>query len=334
MSAPGSEILAGIVPVAELDDYRPPLGFRPGGLAYSVANPGAGRPVVVLGGISSDRFPWLREDGSEGWWARVVRPRGGVDPEFRTVIGFDYLGGRGASPPAQRPAGTPLRGISTRVQARALAAVLDRLDCVEEPVDLVGASYGGMVAMQLAAARPSLVRRLVVISAAHRTHPMATALRSLQRRVLDWGVEVGEPERGVALARGIGMTTYRTATEFDTRFGTTPSWECGVPRFEVESYLEHQGRRAVAHLPAEALRVLSESADTHVLSPELLRTPTTAVSVTTDTLVPVWLVGRFVERHGGECRHITLQSPFGHDAFLKEDHLVGEILLEAVGGDR
>jgi pimeloyl-ACP methyl ester carboxylesterase len=59
-----------------------------------------------------------------------------------------------------------------------------------EPVDVVGVSTGGSVALQLAADHPEVVRRLVVVSAAYRLGPFghtsqretAQALRAGRRR--------------------------------------------------------------------------------------------------------------------------------------------------------
>ena len=53
----------------------------------------------------------------------------------------------------------------------------------------VGASYGGMVTLALAQKHASRLRQAVVISAAHRTHPMSTAWRSVQRAFVRYALE-------------------------------------------------------------------------------------------------------------------------------------------------
>jgi pimeloyl-ACP methyl ester carboxylesterase len=63
------------------------------------------------------------------------------------------------------------------------------------PVDVVGVSTGGTVALQLAADRPDLLRRLVVYSSAHRLGDPAKAvmLRIAERaRERRWGAVAGE----------------------------------------------------------------------------------------------------------------------------------------------
>jgi homoserine O-acetyltransferase len=302
-----------------------------GGVAYSLTGSRTGAPVIVLGGITATRTPADIDETRPGWWRDIVRVNGAIDLNTRRVISVDFLGGCGASARPDQSASPEHGGISTQDQARALAALIAYLG-IDTPLEVIGASYGGMVAMQLAALRPDLVSRLLVISAAHRTHPMATALRSLQRRVLDMGRQVGDPGRGVAIARGIGMTTYRTAQEFEDRFEHSPDWGASGPRFEVEDYLETQGKKAALGLHPEGLRCLSESADTHALSPEEITVPTVAVAIDGDTLVPPWLMEEFSSRHGGPCELVSLSSPFGHDAFLKETASISTVVRDFLEG--
>lgn len=57
-------------------------------------------------------------------------------------------------------------GISFEQLAAEYADVIS--ESFDEPVDLIGISTGGTIALQLAADRPELIRRLVLVSSAHR----------------------------------------------------------------------------------------------------------------------------------------------------------------------
>jgi pimeloyl-ACP methyl ester carboxylesterase len=59
--------------------------------------------------------------------------------------------------------GPPLRGVDLPAYSRRIAALLDVLP-VEKPVFLVGHSFGGGVALQLATDRPDLVRSLTLVN--------------------------------------------------------------------------------------------------------------------------------------------------------------------------
>ena len=292
--------------------------------------------VVALGGISAGRhIIACGDDPRPGWWEGFVGEDLAVDTTRYSVLGVDWLGGSGAStgPRGARHVGdgAPLRfpSIGTRDQARAIVAVLDHLR-VPQAHAIVGASYGGMVALSCSTHFPDRIARSVVISAAHRTHPMATALRSLQRGVVRLGIETGRAAEGLRLARGIAMTTYRTTEEFVKRFDAEARWSADGARFPVEAYLDHSGRRFAASFSAESFLCLSESIDLHWIEPAEVRTPTTLIAVSSDTLVPPWQM----EALRGELRvdagwHVV-KSIYGHDAFLKEVEPMSAIIRHAL----
>jgi homoserine O-acetyltransferase/O-succinyltransferase len=284
-------------------------------------------PVVVLGGISAGRHLLPTAEAPEaGWWPGIVEVGGVLDPNRNQLIGIDFVGGPGGEVGFDHP-------ISTFDQAQALAAVLDGLGI--ERVTLVGSSYGGMVALAFAALFPTRTERTVVFCAAHRSHPMATALRSIQRETVRFADEVGRPSVGLSLARSLAMTTYRSTVEFDARFDGAPVVENGVARFPVESYLSARGQQFAQTFDPAAFLALSESLDLHTVNPAEIVAATTVVSFDTDTLVPPWLVEELAAEAPGVVDHIELRSDFGHDAFLKEVESVSGVLRETLGhGER
>ncbi|MCY4398759.1 MAG: homoserine O-succinyltransferase [Gemmatimonadetes bacterium] len=276
--------------------------------------------TAVLGGISAGRhLAPTPSDARPGWWRGLVGAGAALDPASRLLIGIDFLGGTSE--------GGLFRPVTTHDQARALAAVLD--DRGVAATSIVGASYGGMVALAFAELFPERVARLVIVCAAHRTHPMATAVRSVQRSAVALGGD--DDARGLALARALAMTTYRSAAEFEERFspfalsagepGKTPA------RFPVEEYLEARGADFVRSFDAGRYLALSESIDLHSTRPGSLPDDALLVSFDTDVLVPPWLVDELAARQGRcPARHVTVPSPYGHDAFLKEVEQVSALV--------
>lgn len=292
-----------------------------------------GAPVVVaLGGISADAHVCAHDDDPRpGWWDAFVGPLRPIDTDRHRVIGMDWLGGRGATTAAERPPGRS-PAVTPRDQAGLLGGLLDALG-IDRLHAVVGASYGGMVALAFAARFPGRLRRAVVISAAHETHPMATALRSIQREIVRSGLRTGRELEALALARQLGMTTYRTDAEFHTRFGNEPAWEDGVARFPVETYLRHKGRRFAEGFTAAQYLRLSESLDLHRVDPARIHVPVTLVSVQEDTLVPPWQMEELAAglRDPGEL--VRIRSRYGHDAFLKETASIGPVLRAVLDRD-
>lgn len=301
------------VPAAIPDAFRLESGERldAGTVVGRLHGPETGPLVVVAGGISSGRF-------AARWWSWAVRAGGPVDLDRARVLAFDYLPGRDE-------AGVTL---TTTDQARLLALLLDALG--EPAVDaFVGASYGGCVGLAFAAAFPERIGQLIAISAAHRSHPAATAWRGVQRRLLAFAQDCGREAEGVALARELAMITYRTPEEFALRFAPTPPPAAGEP-YPVCDYLIDRGAAYADATSAARWIALSDSLDRHAVAPGAVRCLLTVVGFTSDRLVPIEDSRELAARAPTLRRLIEAPSIFGHDAFLKERELVGRALHDAL----
>ncbi|MEM9133644.1 MAG: alpha/beta fold hydrolase [Actinomycetota bacterium] len=106
-------------------------------LRVLVQRPGAGRPLLLINGIGAtgELFEPLRDHLTD-----------------RETIAFDAPGVGGSS--------TPLLPPTMGTLARQVGAMIDQLG--HERVDVLGISWGGALAQQLARTRPDLVRRLVL----------------------------------------------------------------------------------------------------------------------------------------------------------------------------
>ena len=207
-------------------------------VAWRLVGPANAPVVCALGGISANRRVFDSEEPRKGWWSEVVGPGQALDAERFRVLSFDYLGGSAETTGCphvgdQSPA---FPNISTYDQAELLVRLLNNLG-LKSLRAIVGGSYGGMVALAFGERYPERVSRLVVIGAADRTHPMATAWRSVQRQILRFAVECGRPKDGLQLARALAMSTYRSAEEFEARFNGAPTRDGERFTFPVERYL-------------------------------------------------------------------------------------------------
>lgn len=266
--------------------------------------------ILVAGGISAGKEV-ADSDGEKGWWPEIVRPFGAVDLQKFCVIGFDFLPNSGEA----------ARTISSRDQARAIAHALNKIN-ISRLRAFIGASYGGMVGLAFAEEFPERLDLLCVISAADRPHPSATALRGVQRRIIEFAQRCGASGEGVSLARQIAMVTYRTPEEFAARFGHAPGDAAGDP-YEVCNYLVSRGK--AYDMAPERYVTLSDSIDRHLIDPAKIETPALFIAADSDRLVPSSDIRRVANsvRNG---RFLNLISIFGHDAFLKEASTIGPII--------
>lgn len=267
--------------------------------------------LIVAGGISSHRHVIANElDATLGWW----QAQAGVFGRYR-VLAINWLGdGDGLD-----------AAIDSADQADALAAVLQAL-ALPKAHAFVGASYGAMVGQQFAARHADKLAALVVISGAHRPHPWASALRSIQRKV----IELGDDGAGLALARQLAMLSYRTPQEFAERFAAPVLLDGARAICPAEDYLESCGERILQRFdPASYVR-LSQSIDLHRIEPESLRVPLSVIAIDSDLLVPSEDLAELAVRAPDAWLQV-IASRYGHDAFLKEIAAITTALEAALG---
>ena len=271
----------------------------------------SGPLVIVAGGISADRF-------ATRWWPSVVRSGGAVDLDRFRVLAVDWAPG---------PGPTALT-VTTTDQARLLVRLLDALG--ETRADaFVGASFGGCVGLAFAAAFPERIGQLIVISAACRAHPAATAWRGVQRRILALARDAGREAEGVALARQLAMITYRTPEEFDRRFAGAAPARAGQA-YPVCDYLIARGEAYAASVEAARWTSLSDALDRHRVRPEAVTCPLTVGAFHGDRLIPLADSRELADRAPNLRRWVEAVSIYGHDAFLKEQAVVDDLLRQAL----
>lgn len=299
-----------------------------GALAYERQGPPDAPLVVVLGGISAGRHVSAHEAApAKGFWDGLVGPGAAIDTRRCQVLAFDWLGGAGCS--TAPAAGEAFPFVAAADQARALWHLVGALEL--GPVHaLVGSSYGGMVALHAAAQQPQLLRKLVAIAAAHRSHPQASAWRKVQRDVVELGRRAGAEPMALAVARALALCTYRTPGELLERFGSAPEVRDGDVAYPVHDWLAARGAAFAEHWTAEQFLCLNRSIDAHAIDPRSVAVPTWLLAFVGDQLVPPSEVRELAMLLPDLRAHRELRSRYGHDAFLKEPRLVGAFLKEVL----
>lgn len=310
--------------------------------------------VLILTGLSPDAHAASSaEDPSPGWWEAMLGPGKPIDTDRWFVVCVNTLGScKGSTGPASiNPAtGEPYRldfpPLSVEDCADAAAHVVRALG-IAQLACVIGNSMGGMVALAFLARHPGLARNHVNISGAARALPFSIAIRSLQREAIrldpNWNGgrydDATYPESGMRMARKLGVITYRSALEWDGRFGRVrldSDRQDGDPfglEFEVESYLEGHARRFVRRFDPNCYLYLSRAmdwfdiadcggaagVDTLAALASIRVEKALVIGVQTDILFPLQQqeeIADGLRRGGVDARFLPLESPQGHDAFL------------------
>ena len=276
--------------------------------------------VIVQGGISADRDVCATaEHAASGWWETLVGRGRAIDLDQVRVLAIDWLDADDLESPS----------VSSEDQADVLAALLDRLGIARAKA-FVGASYGAMVGLAFAARYADRLGKLVALAGAHRPHPYATAQRAVQRGIVKLGLDRGCADEALSLARQLALTTYRSGEEIGRRFAGGAEYRDGRFQLPVEGWLEHHGRRFAARFDARRYLALSESIDLHDIEPKAVRVPTSLIGFASDRLVPLPDLCALQQRLGAPASLEVIETPHGHDGFLKEHERLTPLLREAL----
>jgi homoserine O-acetyltransferase len=306
--------------------------------------------ILTLGGISANRHACPKaSENISGWWPEMVGENQVLNTAQYRILSFDFLPGNdahvasnpekvvsldGGTPEhlnslVKRDAPSPSRLITTGDQARIAKFICKQIN-IHSLYALVGASYGGMVSLSFAQQFPGMAERVIVLCAAHRPHPMGSAWRSIQRKLVRFGLETGQPDKALSLARELGMTTYRTSQEFGERFAICPEQAAQKVASPVEAYLESRGQAFLGTMSPQRYLSLSESIDTHYIDPSSLNANLTLIGCRQDQLVPIEELRLLASGSKGNARVVEFDSYFGHDAFLKETDIISKALQAAL----
>jgi homoserine O-acetyltransferase len=323
----------------ELEAGGPPL---PVTLAYRHDGPGPDAPqVLVIHALTGSA------DAAGDWWAPLIGRGLAFDTGAVGVLCANLLGGNYGStgpssvnPVTGRSFGPWFPAVSARDEARALWVLADALGIHRWAV-VAGGSLGGMIALEIALERPDRVDHVVPIAAPAATGSMAIAWNHIQLELVD---RLGD--EGLALARQLAMTTYRSEADFDGRFGRAREAD---GRFSINSYLDHQGDKLVDRFDRDTYRSLVRVMDGHDVGRArggigaafaalaAADVGLTGIGIQDDILYGPAQVQALVaaaRSAGVDSTYRELASTKGHDAFLIEWDQLTEILGDALADAR
>lgn len=265
------------------------------------------------------------------WWGALVGEGKLLDPRRWQIIGINALGScYGSTGP---PAVANFPYVTVRDIVAAQARALDELGISRLSLT-IGASLGGMQALQWALDYPQRVDRAVMVGSHDHQSAMGIALNAIQRDAIAL-----DPQAGIRIARKIAMLSYKSDALFKTRHDRRSDRK-GRFRYDIEGYLEHQADVFQARMHPLSYVALTEAMDSFDVrshpachaelveacpsNPSLL-----FVGITSDWLFLPQDIRRAAERFaslGFTSTYREIASDHGHDAFLAEPELLNEIL--------
>ena len=329
------------------------LGYE----TWGTLNEDRSNAVLIEHALTGDTHVTRGAGPEPGWWEQLAGPGAPVDTDTYFVVSINILGGcygstgPSTTAPDGKPWGSRFPLVTLRDTTAAEARLADALG-ISSWFAVLGGSLGGARALEWAVSRPERVQRCAVISvgasstAEQIAFAQAQTLAIRQDPNFNGGDYYGgpEPEAGLALARRIAHITYRSAAELDERFGRNAQDSeapleagslAGRGRYQVESYLDHQGNKLVRRFDANSYIAITEALMSHDIArgrgalTEALA-PATAqflvAAVDSDRLYfPAQSEALAAALPGNVAVH-TIEAPIGHDGFLTEiGQLTGQL---------
>ena len=288
------------------------------------------------------------DDRKPGWWDDMIGPGKVIDTNRYFVVCSNVIGScYGSTGPTSinhrtgRPYNLTFPVIMVRDMVRAQQLLRERLG-IERVLAVIGGSMGAMQAIEWAIHYPEQTASIIPIAGSGRPSPMAIALNALARQAIFndpmWKKGNYRPEHppadGLALARAVGHISFLSDASMHLKFGRRFSARDGVfdffGQFEIERYLEYNGRNFVDRFDTNSFLYLAKALDLYDIAwgfdgleeaLSRLCCPSLWFAFTSDWLYPPAQTEELVahlDRLGHPVEYHLVDSDYGHDSFLVE----------------
>ena len=329
---------------------------------YGELNSEKSNAVLICHALTGDAEPYFaKEQHQEGWWQNFMGDGLALDTSRYFFICSNVLGGcKGTTGPASlnpktnRPYGSQFPSVMVQDLIKVQKALLAALE-IPHLHAIIGGSFGGMQANQWAIDYPDFVSNVVNLCSSLSFSAEAIGFNHVMRQAVinDPHFNNGDyydgekPDKGLAIARMLGMLTYRTDIQLNKAFGRATKAEGNLQGdyFQVESYLSYQGQKFLARFDANSYLHLLRALDLY--DPSIgyadlktalsrIKAAYTLVAVENDQLFKLPELRKskqLLEQSGVRLTYHEFASDYGHDAFLVDYAFFEKKIRDGLAGD-
>jgi len=339
-----------------------PEGFRfrhgqtvaPFTLAYETfgeLNEDKSNAILVCHALSANAHvagKYAADDARAGWWDGLVGYGKAIDLQSNFVICVNLPGScmgttapNSIDPNNGKPYGSSYPWATIEDMVHSQKTVLDHLG-IEHLKAVAGGSLGGMQVLMWAVLYPDMVGSIIAMASAAAVPVQGIAWHIIGRKIIETDQDfnggdyyerhAAEPLRGLQVARMVGHMTYLSNEALEEKFGRRR--RIPTPQFEIDSYLEYQGKKFSRVFDANSYIRIQSAMDEMDLAEQYgsigkalsaFRSPSLLIAFNTDWLFPppeVRKVHQAIEATGVSSTHLEIETMNGHDAFLIDYHLI------------
>ena len=301
------------------------------------------------------------EERPSGWWENMVGPGRGIDTNKFHVICANVLGGcsgttgpMSINPDTGRPYGSSFPQYTMSDAVDVYRMLLRQLG-VKRLAALIGGSYGGIQVMDWVSRCPDEMERAALIATSASLNTQALAFDIVGRAGItvdpEWNggdyYDKGDgtgPKHGLAEARQLAHITYLSRELLEEKFhrklqqsflDAPPEERAKRDRefktyFQIESYLDHHGRKFLKRFDANSYLHITRSMDLFDAGERYggldsacarVKAKCLVVSYEHDILFAEWqsrdIAGALL-RNNKRVTYCHLEAGTGHDSFLTD----------------
>ncbi|TCP95079.1 homoserine O-acetyltransferase [Cricetibacter osteomyelitidis] len=326
---------------------------------YGVLNANKSNAVLLCHALTGDAEPYFAPPSEKsGWWQSFMGDGLAFDTSKYFFVCSNVLGGcKGTTGPASinpqthKPYGSSFPAITVQDIVKVQKALIDYLQLTHLQA-VVGGSFGGMQATQWAIDYPEFVSNVVNLCSSLSLSAEGIGFNHVMRQAIvnDPNFNNGDyyegehPDKGLSIARMLGMLTYRTDVQLAKAFGrvTKSEKQYWGDYFQVESYLSYQGTKFLGRFDANtylhllrALDLYDPSIGFSDLKTALSRIKAryTLVSISNDQLfklIDLRKSKQQLEQASVNLDYHEFASDYGHDAFLVDYDLFERVIMDGM----
>ncbi|MHB0968212.1 MAG: homoserine O-acetyltransferase MetX [Thermoanaerobaculia bacterium] len=316
---------------------------------FGTLNADRSNAVLVCHALSANAHAagkYTVDDEKPGWWDGLIGYGKGIDLDEHFVICVTFPGAcfgttspSSINPLTEKPYGSAYPWVMIEDMVEAERLVLDHLG-IGKLRSIAGGSLGGMQVLMWCALYPERVGSIISMAAAAAVPVEGVAWHIIGRKIIEGDSRFNngdyyddpEPLRGLQIARMVGHMTYLSLEALESKFGRRRRH--GTRQFEIDSYLEYQGRKFSRTYDANSYIRIQAAMDDMDLDETYgglevafarYQSPALLISFDTDWLFPpaeVAKVHAAMRNNGVTAKHLQLRSVAGHDTFLVDFRLI------------
>lgn len=331
-------------------------------MTYGKLNENKSNAILLFHPLTGDQFVCGKNPvtGKDGWWDNYVGSNKPIDTDKYFIVCINILGGcmgsegpKSINPKTNKHYGLDFPCITLDDVARSQKLLIEHFG-IKKLYGVAGGSMGGMLALKYCELYPDEIENAFIVAAGPNMSARNIGINEVSRQSImrdvnwnggDYYENNEKPNNGLNVARMFAHITYLSEQSMDKKFGRNLqdkknfSYDVKKYDFQVESYLNYQGKNFVDRFDANSYLYITKALDYFDItngsksgissSFNNCKIKFLIASIDSDWLFSTkenYTLVHKLTALGLEVSFFEIESDFGHDGFLVENVELSKII--------